>query len=200
MYTALLTTITRNRRGMMLKVRYVSILLSTPLMLLAFVAGLALAESPEKTAAKAKTNAPEIQKGATVKIEYTLTDEKGKLLDTSKGKEPLTYIDGEGQIIPGLEKALRGLHAGDQKRVVVPPKEAYGPIRPVIEVPKERIPPQAHRVGYSLMVRNQNGAPIPVQVKEIKEKTIVLDANHPLAGMSLTFEVKVVGVEPAQTK
>jgi FKBP-type peptidyl-prolyl cis-trans isomerase 2 len=200
MHAALLTTITRNRRGMMLRVRYGSILLSTPLMLLAFVAGLVLAESPEKTAAKDKTNAPEIQKGATVKIEYTLTDEKGKVLDTSKGKEPLTYIDGEGQIIPGLEKALRGLHAGDQKRVVVPPEEAYGPIRPVIEVPKERIPPQAHRVGYSLMVRNGDRPPIPVQVKEIKEKTIVLDANHPLAGMSLTFEVKVVGVEPAQTK
>jgi len=184
----------------MLRVRYGSILLSTPLMLLAFAAGLVLAESSEKTAAKDKTNAPEIQKGATVKIEYTLTDEKGKVLDTSKGKEPLTYIDGEGQIIPGLEKALRGLHTGDQKRVVVPPAEAYGLVKPIIEVPKERIPPQAHRVGYSLMVRNQNGAPIPVQVKEVKEKTIVLDPNHPLAGMSLTFDVKVISVEPAQTK
>ena len=200
MHAALLTTITRNGGCMMLRVRYGSILLSTPVMLLAFVAGLALAESPEKTSTKDKTNASEIQKGATVKIEYTLTDEKGKVLDTSKGKEPLTYIDGEGQIIPGLEKALRGLHAGDQKRVVVPPEEAYGPVKPLIEVPKERIPPQAQRVGYSLMVRNGNSPPIPVKVKEIKGKTIVLDANHPLAGMSLTFEVKVVGVEPAQTK
>src|SRR3989304_4605755 len=121
---------------MMLRVRDVSILLSTSVMLLAFVAGLALAESPEKTAAKDKKTAPAVQKGATVKIEYTLTDEKGKVLDTSKGKEPLTYIDGEGQIIPGLEKALRGLHAGDQKRVTVPPGEAYGPVRPLVEVPK----------------------------------------------------------------
>src|SRR3989304_952909 len=200
MHMALLTTIIRNGGCMMLRVRYVSILLSTPLMLLAFVVGLVLAESPEKTAAKDKTNAPEIQKGATVKIEYTLTDEKGKVLDTSKGKEPLTYIDGEGQIIPGLEKALRGLHAGDQKRVIVPPEEAYGPIRPVIEVPKEQIPPQAQRVGYSLMVRNGDRPPIPVKVKEIKEKTIVLDANHPLAGMSLTFEIKVIGIEPSQGK
>src|SRR3990172_7195785 len=200
MHTALVTTITRNGGCTMLRVRHVSILLSTPVILLAFVAGLALAESPEKTAAKAKTNAPEIQKGATVKIEYTLTDEKGKLLDTSKGKEPLTYIDGEGQIIPGLEKALRGLHAGDQKRVVVPPEEAYGPIRPVVEVPKEQIPPQAQRVGFSLMVRNGDRPPFPVQVKEIKEKTIVLDANHPLAGMTLTFDVKVISVEPSQLK
>jgi FKBP-type peptidyl-prolyl cis-trans isomerase 2 len=169
-------------------------------MLLACVAGGALAGSPEKTAGKDDTKAPEIREGATVKIEYTLTDEKGKLLDTNKGKEPLTYIDGEGQIISGLEKALRGLRAGDQKRVVVPPEEAYGLIRPVIEVPKEQIPPKAHRVGTSLMVRNGNRPPIPVRVKEIKEKTIVLDANHPLAGMSLTFEVKVIGVEPARTK
>ena len=184
----------------MLRVRYGSILLSTPLMLLAFAAGLVLAESSEKTAAKDKTTAPEIQKGATVKIEYTLTDEKGKLLDTSKGKEPLTYIDVEGQIIPGLEKALRGLHAGDQKRVTVPPGEAYGPVRPLVEVPKEQIPPQAQRVGFSLMVRNGDRPPFPVQVKEIKEKTIVLDANHPLAGMSLTFDVKVISVEPSQGK
>ena len=184
----------------MRKITIASILATTSMMILAFVAGLALAESPEKTAAKDKTNAPEIQKGATVKIEYTLTDEKGKLLDTSKGKEPLTYIDGEGQIIPGLEKALRGLHAGDQKRVTVPPGEAYGPVRPLVEVPKEQIPPQAQRVGFSLMVRNGDRPPIPVQVKEIKEKTIVLDANHPLAGMTLTFEVKVVSVEPAQIK
>ena len=184
----------------MRKITIASILATTSMMILALAAGLALAESPEKTAAKGETKAPEIQKGATVKIEYTLTDEKGKLLDTSKGKEPLTYIDGEGQIIPGLEKALRGLHAGDQKRVTVPPGEAYGPVRPLVEVPKEQIPPQAQRVGFSLMVRNGDRPPFPVQVKEIKEKTIVLDANHPLAGMSLTFDVKVISVEPSQGK
>ncbi|MBI2903063.1 MAG: peptidylprolyl isomerase [Candidatus Methylomirabilis oxyfera] len=184
----------------MLTTRYVSILATMLLTVLAFVAWIVRAESPEKTAAKAKTNVEEIQKGSTVKIEYTLTDEKGKVLDTNKGKEPLIYTDGEGQIIPGLEKALRGLRAADQKRVVVPPEEAYGLIRPLIEVPKERIPPQAHRVGFSLMVRNGNSPPIPVKVKELREKTIVLDANHPLAGMSLTFDVKVIGVEPAQIK
>ena len=184
----------------MLKSAYVSMLATTPLIALALMAGIAMAESPEKAPAKAKAADPEIQGGSTVKLEYTLTDEKGKVLDTSKGKEPLTYIDGEGQIIPGLEKALRGLHAGDQKQVTVPPEEAYGLVKPVIEVPKERIPLQARRVGFSLMVRNGNAPPMPVQVKEIKEKTIVLDANHPLAGMSLTFDVEIISVEPAQTK
>ncbi len=184
----------------MLRVRYGSILLSTPLMLLAFAVGLVLAESPEKTAAKAKTNAPEIQKGATVKIEYTLTDKDGKVLDSSKGKEPLTYVHGEGEIIVGLEKALEGLHPGDRKRVTVPPEQAYGPVKPLIEVPKEKIPERARQVGFSLVVKNRNGTPFPVQVKEVKEKTIVLDANHPLAGKSLTFEVKVISVEPAPPK
>jgi len=184
----------------MLRVRCVSILLGTPLIILALVAGLACARSAEKVVGKAKTDTPVIQDGATVKMEYTLTDDKGKLLDTSKGKEPLTYIHGEGQIIPGLEKALKGLRAGDQKQVTVPPEEAYGPVRPFIEVPKERIPPQAQRVGYSLMVRNGDRPPIPVQVKEIKDKTIVLDPNHPLAGMTLTFDVRVISVEPGETK
>ena len=200
MFTALQTTITRNGGCMMLRVRYVSILLSTPVIILALVAGLACARSAEKAVGKAKTDTPVIQDGATVKMEYTLTDDKGKLLDTSKGKEPLTYIHGEGQIIPGLEKALKGLRAGDQKQVTVPPEEAYGPVKPLIEVPKERIPPQAQRVGYSLMVRNGDRPAIPVQVKEIKDKTIVLEANHPLAGMSLTFDVRVISVEPGKTK
>ena len=188
----------------MLKTKVVSILLATLVMVVALGGGLVLAESPEKGSAKAKMADPMIQNGSTVKIEYTLTDEKGKLLDTNKGQEPLTYIHGEGQIIPGLEKALKGLHAGDQKHVVIPPLEAYGPVKPeaVIEVPKERIPPDSQKVGARLMARNQqgNGSPIPLLVKEVKDKTIVLDANHPLAGMALTFDVKIVGVDPAPAK
>jgi FKBP-type peptidyl-prolyl cis-trans isomerase 2 len=184
----------------MLKVRHGSILLSTPLLILALAAGLAYAGSPEEAPAKARTSTPAIQKGATVKIEYTLTDKDGKVLDSSKGKEPLTYIHGDGEIIVGLEKALEGLQPGDRKRVTVPPEQAYGPVKPLIEVPKEKIPERAHQVGYSLVVRNRNGTPFPAHVKEVKEKTIVLDANHPLAGKSLTFEVKVISVEPASLK
>ncbi len=184
----------------MLKAREVLTFGVTPLMVLAFLTGLALAESHEKLPGKAKPEDPVIQNGSTVKLEYTLTDEKGKLLDTNKGKEPLVYTQGEGQIIRGLEKALKGLHAGDEKHVVVPPEEAYGPIKPVIEVSKERIPAQYQRVGAQIMARTQNGPPIPLAVKEIKEKTVVLDGNHPLAGKSLTFDVKVISVEPAPAK
>src|SRR3989304_5891421 len=99
MYTALLTTMTRNGGCMMLRVRDVSILLSTSVMLLAFVAGLALAESPEKTAAKDKTTAPEIQKGATEKIEYSNADKEIKKKTIIKRELPPTFNDGEGQII-----------------------------------------------------------------------------------------------------
>lgn len=184
----------------MLKPWYVAVLATSTSMILPFVAGLALAELPEKVPAKADD--PGIQNGSTVKMEYTLSDGKGKILDTNKGQEPMTYTHGQGQIISGLEKALTGLHVGDQKHVVVPPQEGYGPIKPeaIIEVPKERIPPEAQKLGAHLMARNQNGPPIPLLVKEVKEKTIILDANHPLAGMTLTFDVRIVGVEPARTK
>ena len=188
----------------MLKTRVVSVLATTMLIALALAAGPALAEPPEKAVAKPQTGAAEIQNGSTVKMEYTLTDKDGKILDTNKGQEPLTYTHGEGQIIRGLEKALTGLHVGDQKHVVIPPEEAYGPVKSeaVIEVPKERIPRDSQKVGTRLMARNQQGSgePIPLLVKEVKEKTIVLDANHPLAGMTLTFDVKVVGVDPATAK
>ncbi len=164
------------------------------------VVSAAVAESPQHMPGKTKTSTPAIQKGSTVKLEYTLTDDKGEVLDSNKGKEPLTYIHGEGEIIVGLEKALEGLYPGDRKRVTVPPEEAYGPVKPDIEVPTEKIPERARQVGYSLVVRNRNGTPFPVQVKAVKEKTIVLDANHPLAGKALTFEVKVISVEPAPRK
>ncbi len=186
----------------MLKIKVASILVATLVMVVALGGGLAFAESPEKASAKPQTGAAEIQKGSAVKMEYTLTDKDGKILDTNKGQEPLTYTHGEGQIIRGLEKALTGLHVGDQKHVVIPPEEAYGPVKPeaIIEVPKERIPPESQKVGAHLMARNQDGPPIPILVKEVKEKTVVLDANHPLAGKTLTFDVKIIGVDPVPAK
>lgn len=184
----------------MRRTRFVSILATVPVTVLAFAAGLAFAESAPKPTGKAGDLA--IQDGSTVKMEYTLTDKDGKLLDTNKGQDPLTYTHGQGQIIPGLEKALMGLHPGDQKHVVIPPEEAYGPIKPeaVVEIPKERIPADSQKVGAHLMARNKEGPPIPITVKEIKEKTIVLDANHPLAGMTLTFDIKILGIEAPQKK
>ncbi len=154
--------------------------------------------------------APAIEKGSTVQLEYTLKDDAGTVLDTNKGQAPLTYRQGGQELPPGLEKELTGLHAGDEKKVALKPEDAYGPVDPAAqtEVPKELLPKTALTVGTRLMARNAAGETRPVMVKEIKEKTVVLDLNHPLAGKTLLFEVKVLGVElpkavepnPAQPK
>lgn len=139
-----------------------------------------------------------VQNGSSVSIEYTLKDEAGKVLDSNKGKNPLTFTHGQRQIIPGLERELIGLHAGDEKKVVVKPEDAYGPVIPnaQTEVPKDVIPKEGLKVGTALMARSGSGDVRPVVVKEIKENTVVLDLNHPLAGKTLFFDVKVLDVEP----
>jgi FKBP-type peptidyl-prolyl cis-trans isomerase SlyD len=139
-----------------------------------------------------------IEDGATVQLEYTLSDDAGKLLDTNKGQEPLTYMQGGQQIIAGLERQLAGMQIGQAKKVVLKPEEAFGPVDPAAqtEVPKDALPPDALVVGTQLMARNASGEGRPVIVKEIKEKTVVVDLNHPLAGKTLVFDVKVLRVEP----
>lgn len=192
----------------MKRTRYVSMLTTTLVMILALTASLSGCSpgsgSPTvlPETAPVKAGDPAIGHGSTVKLEYTLTDDKGALLDTNKEKEPLVYTHGQGQIIPGLEKALIGLRTGDAKHVVIRPEEAYGPIRPeaVVEVPKERIPEKLQTVGAHLVAQRKDGQPMHAFVKEVKEKTVVLDTNHPLAGKALTFDVKIVGVETAQEK
>jgi FKBP-type peptidyl-prolyl cis-trans isomerase 2 len=171
-------------------------------MILALTACQGLRETPEKASAQVTPDSPGIQNGSTVRLEYRLSDEKGTVLDTNEGQEPLVYTHGQRQIIPGLEKALNGLRTGDTKHVVVSSDEAYGPIRPeaMIEVPKERVPPSLQTVGARLLGQSKDGQPIHAFVKEVKEKTILLDTNHPLAGKALTFDVKVVEVEAPQAK
>lgn len=140
---------------------------------------------------------PAIENGSKVRLEYTLKDDGGKVLDSNKGGEPLTYTQGQRQIIPGLEKALDGMRTGEEKNVTVKPADAYGEADPgaVTEVPKEMLPPDALRVGTELVAQSQGGDRRIVRVKEIKEKTVLIDLNHPLAGKTLFFDVKVLGVE-----
>ena len=150
------------------------------------------------TAAAPGAAAAAIEKGSTVQIEYTLSEDGGAVLDTNKGKEPLTYTHGDDQIMPALEKQLAGMHAGEEKHVVLKPDEAYGPVNPtaVTEVPKEMLPKDSLSVGSRLIARNSEGQMRPVTVKEVKDSTVVLDLNHPLAGKTIVFDVKVLGVEP----
>ncbi|OGB96413.1 MAG: hypothetical protein A2Z31_08535, partial [candidate division NC10 bacterium RBG_16_65_8] len=122
----------------------------------------------------------------------------GEVRDSNKGGEPLTFIHGQRQIIRGLEKALEGMRAGEEKKVTVEAADAYGKVNPaaVAEVPKERIPATALTVGTELLAQDSSGRTRTVRVKEIKEQTVVIDMNHPLAGKTLVFDVKVLSVEP----
>ena len=139
-----------------------------------------------------------IEAGSTVSIEYTLRDGAGQVLDSNQGRPPLTYVQGRQEIVPGLERALSGMHAGEEKQVTVPPADGYGDVDPaaVAEVPKDLVPADARVAGTELMARGPQGAARLVRVKEVREGTVVLDLNHPLAGKTLHFSIKVLGVEP----
>ncbi len=140
-----------------------------------------------------------IQEGALVSLEYTLTDESGNVLDSNVGKEPLTYVHGSGQIVSGLEKELAGLKVGDRKKVQVKPEEGYGLVNPNAfqEIPRDKIPRDAQKVGALLMTKGPQGEGISMRVKEIKDQTVVVDFNHPLAGKTLNFDVKVTDIKTA---
>ena len=135
--------------------------------------------------------------GKNVSFEYTLTVE-GQEVDSSKEHGPLQYVHGEGKIIPGLEKQLAGLKVGDEKTVTVAPEEAYGMSDPgnVKEIQRSLIPADINlAVGTTLEMTDKNGNVFPTTVKEIKENTVLLDFNHPLAGKQLTFQIKIVDIK-----
>jgi FKBP-type peptidyl-prolyl cis-trans isomerase SlyD len=141
-----------------------------------------------------------IQAGFEVTFDYTLTDESGTVIDSSKGKEPMHYIHGQRQIIPGLEKELAGMAVGGEKKVTLKPEDGYGPIDPRAfqEVPKDKLPPDALKVGTMLMAQGPQGQGVPVRVHEIKEKTVIMDYNHPLAGKTLSFDIKITDIKAAK--
>jgi len=164
------------------------------------LAALALLIPLNHAFAQAPQAANVIKDGSTVSLEYTLTGDDGKVIDTNKGKEPLRYVDGRDQIIPGLEKALEGLAAGAEKKVTVKPEDGYGEVDPknFQEVAKETVPADSLKVGATLVAQTPEGQQFPVRVHEIKEKTVVMDMNHPLAGKTLFFDVKVLDVKPPE--
>ena len=158
--------------------------------------------SPARLGAAEKAkNDGVVKDGMMVSLDYTLKSPDGKLIETSKGREPLKYIHGQKMMIPGLEKELTGMKVGAEKHVTVKPEDGYGKINPnaVQEVPKEKIPPNALKVGAVLAAKSPEGMVVPMTVREIKEKTVVMDLNHPMAGKTLVFDVKIVDVQPPPT-
>lgn len=138
-----------------------------------------------------------IATGSKVSIEYTLTLGDDQVIDSNVGGQPLEYTQGSGHIIPGLENALSGKKAGDNLTVTVSPEEGYGPVNEeaIIEVQTENLPADARKVGMQVQGQTPEGQTVQAKVIEMRDQTAVLDFNHPLAGKTLHFAVRVVGVQ-----
>lgn len=137
-----------------------------------------------------------ISAGNAVSLEYTLTLDDQSVLESNVGKEPMTYVHGAHEIVPGLEAALEGMKKGERKHIAVAPADGYGPIDPqaIREVKKDLIPSEAQNVGAQLQGQGADGSIAFPIVKEVKEETVVLDFNHPLAGKTLHFDVTVLAI------
>lgn len=137
------------------------------------------------------------KRGDTVRVHYTGKLEDGTVFDSSLERDPLEFTIGAGQVIPGFEEAVVGLSPGQSVTATVPAEEAYGPHREemVIPVERDRLPEDlALEVGLQLQVRQADGSVLIVTVTDLSDETVVLDANHPLAGKDLTFDIQLVEI------
>ncbi len=133
---------------------------------------------------------------------YTLTNDQGEVLDSSAGHEPLTYLHGKGNIVPGLEKAMAGKQAGDKLKVSVSPEEGYG-----LQIPEliQVVPREAFKgvddikVGMRFQAETEQG-PVMVRVTDVSAETVTVDGNHELAGQTLHFEIEVTSVRDASVE
>ena len=133
--------------------------------------------------------------GDNVKVHYTGKLDDGTVFDSSAEREPLQFSLGSGNVIPGFEEAIVGMTPGESKTATIPAEQAYGPQRDelVITVEKEQIPTDLSvEVGQQLQISQNNGEVIPVMVTDVSDSKVTLDANHPLAGEQLTFDIQLV--------
>jgi FKBP-type peptidyl-prolyl cis-trans isomerase SlyD len=141
----------------------------------------------------------EVADDVVVSIDYTLTVE-GQVIDSTEGDEPLQFLQGHQNIIPGLERELIGMKIGESKRVVVPPAEAYGEVDPenIIDVPRDEFPAEIPLdAGTELEVKNADGEVLSATIADINDNSVKLDFNHPLAGKQLDFDVTVADLREA---
>ncbi len=146
-----------------------------------------------------------VKDGNIISLQYTLTGEDGKVIESNVGKPPLKYTHGQQQMIPGFEKELAGMKKGGEKTFSVKPEDGYGPVdaNAFREFPKAQLPANGLQIGAVLTGQGPQGQPVRARVHSIKEDSVVLDFNHPMAGKTLTFDVKVleiqtVAAQPAQ--
>lgn len=167
--------------------------------LVAVVALVGISTSTRLNAAQSDKGEKVVKDGSVVSLQYTLAGEDGKTIESNKGKEPLKYTQGQHQIVPGLEREIAGMKVGGEKHVKVKPEDGYGPVNPNAfqEVPKEKVPPEGLKVRTVLAAKGPQGQVVPVRIHEIKDKTVVVDLNHPMAGKTLVFDVKVLDIQSA---
>jgi len=141
----------------------------------------------------------QVEKNKVVKIDYKLTDDEGRTIDSSEGQEPLSYLHGQGNIIPGLERELDGKQVGAQLQVAVQAKDGYGERNEQLtqQVPREQFAQVPDlQVGMQFQVQSENG-PLMMTIVDIQENVVVVDGNHPLAGVNLNFDVTVRDIRNA---
>ncbi len=137
------------------------------------------------------------EKGSKVKVHYTGTLEDDTIFDSSREREPLEFTVGAGQMIEGFDKAVEGMAVGESKKVTIPSDKAYGPINDeaMMTVPKSNLPEGIEpQVGMQLQASSPDGRTQLLLISEIKENEVVLDANHPLAGKDLIFDIELMEV------
>lgn len=138
--------------------------------------------------------------GKVVQVHYTGKLDDGSVFDSSQGREPLEFTVGSGQVISGFDQAITGMEVGETRSARIPADEAYGPRREdlVLEIDREQIPEGVEvSVGTQLQLQQQDGQSVPVTVADMGPQSVTLDANHPLAGQDLIFELELVDVKAA---
>jgi len=142
----------------------------------------------------------QVKSGDTIKVHYHGKLTSGETFDSSAGREPLEFEVGSGMVIKGFDEGVTGMAVGEKKTINIPFNEAYGPRNPemIIEMPKDRFPKDMEiAVGMPLGMSDQNGQQFQVTIVEIKEEAVMLDANHPLAGQDLIFDLELVEIAGA---
>ena len=139
----------------------------------------------------------EAKQGDTVKVHYTGTLDDGAVFDSSSEQEPLEFTIGQGQLIPDFEEAVAGMNVGDSTKITIPADKAYGPQREelVMVVEREQFPEGAElSTGQQFQLQQPDGQAFVVTVVTAEETQVTLDANHPLAGKDLTFDIQLIGI------
>ncbi len=139
----------------------------------------------------------QVKMNDTIKVHYTGKLADGQVFDSSENREPLEFTVGSGMLIPGFENGVVDMKVSEKKTIEIPMTEAYGPVNDELfqEVEKAQLPPDIEpEVGLGLMSKATDGSEMPLTISEVREESIIVDANHPLAGKDLTFDIEVVSI------